>query len=276
MDAGGNTDQSAASYVWMVLPDTEITSSPPKQSKDTSVSFYFTSPGSISAVAPTFECSLDNAVFASCANPQSYARLKAGNHNFTVRATLGGGMTDPTPASYDWTIDTTAPGTIISSKPPVNSTDPNPSFSFTSSEADSTFECSLDTVNSGAFVPCASPQQYFGVPDGKRTFQVRAVDPAGNPARKTAKYSWKLDATPPETSITMSPMNPTTSTTAVFKFASSEKSIWFQCNLDGGGFSACPRKFLGLSKGNHYLAVRAVDAFGNVDPTPASFSWTIQ
>jgi len=63
-------------------------------------------------VGSTFECSLDGAAFAACMSPKTYITLKAGNHNFKVQATAGG-ITDPTPANYNWTIDTKAPNTTI-------------------------------------------------------------------------------------------------------------------------------------------------------------------
>ena len=34
--------------------------------------------------------------------------------------------------------------------------------------------------------------------------------------------------------------------------------------------------FTGLAAGSHAFAVQATDAAGNVDPTPATFSWTIE
>ena len=51
----------------------------------------------------------------------------------------------------------------------------------------------------------------------------------------------------------------------------------FECSLDGGAFVACTNSqtFAGLAVGSHTLNVRAVDTAGNIDPTPASVSWTI-
>jgi CSLREA domain-containing protein len=50
-------------------------------------------------------------------------------------------------------------------------------FSFTSSEAGSSFQCSLDR---GRFRACESPKKYRLARPGKHLFRVRAVDPAGN------------------------------------------------------------------------------------------------
>lgn len=50
-------------------------------------------------------------------------------------------------------------------------------FSFTSNEAGSSFQCSLDHAR---FRPCGSPQKYRPSRPGKHLFRVRAIDPAGN------------------------------------------------------------------------------------------------
>jgi hypothetical protein len=104
-----------------------------------------------------------------------------------VRATDPAGNTDPTPASYTWTVDTTPPHTSITAAPLAISTSSTASFSFTSTEAGSTFACQLDV---SAFAACLSPQSYSGLALGSHSFQVRATDPAGNTDPTPASYTW--------------------------------------------------------------------------------------
>jgi hypothetical protein len=54
-----------------------------------------------------------------------------------------------------------------------------------------------------------------------------------------------------------------------------EPNVQFQCRLDGAAFAACssPTTYAGLAAGSHTFAVRAIDAAGNVDPTPATHTW---
>jgi hypothetical protein len=86
------------------------------------------------------------------------------------------------------------------------------------------------------------------------------------------------DNRPPQTTITQAPSDGT-ATSASIAFTSSESGSTFECSLDGGAFSACtsPKSYSGLGVGAHTVQVRALDGSPNhnVDPTPASASWTI-
>ena len=90
------------------------------------------------------------------------------------------------------------------------------------------------------------------------------------------------DTTPPDTAITAAPSNPSTDRAAVFSFAGTDTvtptaSLTYECKLDAEVFAPCtsPKPYAGLSDGSHTFQVRAKDAAGNVDPTPASRTWQI-
>jgi hypothetical protein len=85
--------------------------------------------------------------------------------------------------------DTTPPATTITAGPGAKTNDPTPSFAFSSSEAGSSFECRLD---SGSFGTCSSPYTAGQLADGSHTFQVRAIDPAGNADPTPAQRSFTL------------------------------------------------------------------------------------
>jgi CSLREA domain-containing protein len=91
------------------------------------------------------------------------------------------------------------------------------------------------------------------------------------PAPKPPKEAGGKDTTPPETRITKGPQAKTHSRKAKFKFTSSEAGSSFECKLDRKPFKPCksPKKYKGLKPGKHVFKVRAIDAAGNVDPTPA-------
>src|SRR3712207_5650719 len=96
-------------------PETNIASGPADgatlSSGDTSVMFSSDEAGS------TFECSLDSAAYTACTSPKEYTDLTEGSHAFSVKATDAAGNTDASPASMNWTVDTTPPETTIDSGP---------------------------------------------------------------------------------------------------------------------------------------------------------------
>jgi hypothetical protein len=85
------------------------------------------------------------------------------------------------------------------------------------------------------------------------------------------------DRIAPGTTIGKRPAKKTTKRRATFALASSEPGSHFECQLDGkGSYAACgPSETLTVRLGRHRLAVRAVDAAGNVDPTPATYQWRV-
>jgi hypothetical protein len=87
-----------------------------------------------------------------------------------------------------------------------------------------------------------------------------------------------VDTTAPETTITSGPGTTTTATAASFGFSASEAGSTLACKLDAEGWGACtsPRAYSGLTVGSHVFSVRATDAAGNTDGSPATQTWTIE
>ncbi len=259
-------------------PDTSITSGPSGSTTSTSASFAFSSTESGS----TFECKLDSGSYAACTSPKSYSALATGSHTFSVRATDAAGNTDASAATQSWTVtavsDTTPPDTSITSGPSGSTTSTSASFAFSSTESGSTFECKLD---SGSYATCTSPKSYSGLATGSHTFSVRATDAAGNTDASAATRSWTVtapsDTTPPDTSFTAGPTGPTNDATPAFSFSSTESGSSFECRVDSGAWSSCssPWTTPSLSDGSHSVSVRATDAAGNTDGSPASRSFTV-
>jgi hypothetical protein len=86
-----------------------------------------------------------------------------------------------------------------------------------------------------------------------------------------------VDTSSPDTRITSHPRVNSNDSSPTFEFRSSESGSHFECRLDGGSWSLCssPKTYQGLASGRHVFRVRARDAAGNVDRTPASWTWTI-
>jgi hypothetical protein len=227
-DVNGNALGANKSWTFTTVtpPNTTIdpNTGPTGTVASTSASFSFSS----SKPNSTFQCSLDGSTFAACTSPKSYSGLSQGSHNFRVRAIDASGLTDQTAASRNWTVDTVAPNTSIIDKPKDPSNNASPSFSFSSNEAGSTFECKLD--NEASYSACNSPKALSTLSDGSHTFSVRAKDVVGNVDQSPASYTWTVDTTAP-TVNNLSPADAaagvasTTNVTATFSEAMNSSSI---------------------------------------------------
>jgi DNA-binding beta-propeller fold protein YncE len=247
-------------------PDTTITGAPPALSSSTDATFTFQAdePGA------TFECKLDSGSYASCTSGDTFHGNSEGDHTFTVRATDALNNVG-NPATYDWTVDTTPPTATMDSTPPALTMSTNASFSFHSSEA-GIFRCSLDGATPAT---CSSPKSYV-VSSTSHTFDVWAVDTAGNQSVSPASYSWTVDTTPPTVNITDSPPTWSLSASATFKFTSPDATATFECHLDNLDPSSCssPMSYAGLAPGQHTFYVRGIDSLHNTS-TWVHKSWTV-
>src|SRR5215216_593647 len=267
-DAAGNTDPTPATHSWRIDlagPATTILSAPASSTNSTSASFTFQS----SDPGTTFECSLDKALFTACSPPVAYS-LGPGPHTFAVRAVDNARNTGPE-ATHQWTIDTRPPTATVTSGPGALSNSRSARFTFAADEP-SSFQCELDR---GSLVPCGSPLSYQNLADGAHTFVVRPTDAVGN-SGASSSYSWTIDAIAPETRLGSRPRTRTTALSAAFTFSASEAAT-FQCRLGAGTFAPCssPKKYSRLRRSTHRFEVRAVDAAGNIDSSPAAHRWTI-
>ena len=303
---------------------------------------------------------IDAGSWSSCTSPKSSTGLVEGSHTFEVRATDASGNVDPTPASFTWTIDTTAPNTTITAPPsdPSNSaqrrlllhlqrrrldlrvpdrrrllvvlrhpeelhrprrrlphlrrrapptppatptgrrpaspgrstptrrtprspphratraTPRTPTSPSPPAKAARRFECQLD---GGSWSSCATPKSYTGLADGPTPSTSAPPTPPATPTRPPPSFTWTIDTDAPDTTITAQPSDPTNATGASFSFTSSEGGSTFECQRDGGGWASCasPKLYSGLSDGSHTFEVRATDAAGNTDPSPATDAWTV-
>ncbi|MDX6633276.1 MAG: large repetitive protein, partial [Solirubrobacterales bacterium] len=168
-----------------------------------------------------------------------------------------------------------APDTAIDGGPEDLTRNARPTFTFSSTEPASTFECSIDDAD---FAPCDSPFTPLALGDGQHTFAVRATDSFGETDATPATRIFTIDATAPDTKITKGPKRSSTDRTPTFEFTSTEPNSTFVCSIDGRKYAACatPLTLKRQAKGSHTFAVRARDEAGNLDPKPATRSYSIK
>jgi hypothetical protein len=119
----GPVDPTPAKFkfkVQLVYPQTVITSNPASTIGVPSAEFAFTSSGA----GATFACRLalvgsPPPAFKRCPSPVTYVQLTDGTWKFEVQSTSTHGVTDPTPATYQFTIDTTPPTVAAPAAPTI-------------------------------------------------------------------------------------------------------------------------------------------------------------
>ncbi|MFA6298157.1 MAG: hypothetical protein WC642_03260 [Nocardioides sp.] len=85
------------------------------------------------------------------------------------------------------------------------------------------------------------------------------------------------DTPAPNTTITKHPRNQTSNRVAKFAFKSSKRGSRFKCKVDGKPWKTCSSPYqVRVRPGRHTFRVRAIDAAGNVDPTPAIWRWRVR
>jgi hypothetical protein len=123
------------------------------------------------------------------------------------------------------------------------------------------------------------PGRTTGLDDGSYTFLVKAKDAAGNIDASPASRTFTVDTVSPGTTIHRGPTGMVSSAEARFTFSSKgeKRPTTFKCSLDDEAYTRCksPWRHPGLSNGKHTFLVKAKDAAGNVDPTPAERTWTV-
>ena len=180
--------------------------------------------------------------------------------------------------NFDYREDSTAP-----EAPDLNDTDPDSPANNNdpqvrgAAETGSTVRiykgaaCSgTSTVGSAAQLDSPGIVVHVG---GNRTttFRATATDQAGNASACSGPLDYVEDSQAPPTQVTSGPGSKTSDTTPTYAFRSDDASATFECSTDSSPFDPCTSPFTTepLSVGQHTFRVRAKDAAGNVDATPA-------
>src|SRR4249920_3049193 len=264
-----------------------------------SMKFAFSGTDNEGMTINRFDCSIDGRPFVTCVSSNT-VNVADGTHTFSVRSKDNAGNKDLTPASFTWTVDTTAPTTsMISTIDGNNNTISNSGYSqsksikFTFSSTDTGagvdhLQCNIDNSK---YVPCTSPFTFSNlINDGTHTFTVLSDDNAGNKDLTPASFTWTVDTTAPTTSMistidgnnnTISNSGYSQSKSIKFTFSSTDTGAGvdhLQCNIDNSKYVPCTSPFTFsnlINDGTHTFTVLSDDNAGNKDLTPASFTWTV-
>jgi hypothetical protein len=168
------------------------------------------------------------------------------------------------------------PAITITKPPPAISRNRTPTIEFTANRP-VTFSCEID---GGSPQACSSP---FTVPsplaDGQHGIAVSGTDVAGRVGTATASFT--VDTRRPNTFFRKHPPHRIRTrhrkARATFRFGSNESDVTFVCKLDRGLPRFCGEKLSRRFRvGKHVIRVKARDAAGNVDRTPAVFHFQVK
>ncbi|MDP6958142.1 MAG: Ig-like domain-containing protein, partial [Planctomycetota bacterium] len=174
--------------------------------------------------------------------------------------------------------DTTPPQTTITSAPSGNVSSTSATISYSSNESGSTFQWKIGASNWVNYGSSTSVTFNNNLPQGSITFQVRAIDSAGNVDPTPASVTWTVDTVAPNTTITSAPSGTVASTSATITYSSTESGGSYQWQIAASNWinwSANNFSFTNLPQGSITFQVRAVDSAGNVDASPATVTWTV-
>ncbi|GHG81888.1 DUF4215 domain-containing protein [Comamonas sp. JC664] len=208
--------------------------------------------------------------------------LPEGPHTVTATGTPPGGSPSPTSAPVSFTVDLGGTAT----EPPVITGPPNgtltndatPPISGTSAPG------TVVTVYSGDTAVCTTTTNDVGqwtctpsqpLPDGPHTLTATATAGSGPASAPSAPSELIIDTQEPDTFISRTPPARSESRTAAFEYGSNEDGATYECSLNGGPFEPC-RDSYDVGEGQNTLRVRATDRAGNVDSTPAVYSWRVE
>jgi Ca2+-binding RTX toxin-like protein len=197
-----------AYFVDETPPDVVLDSGPPPATNSDHAVFAFHSPDDAQYNPVRFVCHaevLDPPVQAydyGCGpSGWDWPMTYEGHYRVTVIGRDASGNLDPSPPVVEFTVDRVAPDTAINTGPTgtvwqryatftFSGTDPNGGFSGdVAGSGVARFECRLD---GGAWNACPSGVGFDELGQGSHTFDVRAVDAAGNADSTPSSRSWTI------------------------------------------------------------------------------------
>jgi large repetitive protein len=287
-DVVGNTGPMSALTIFTVdlaVLDTGFLSTPPALSSSSTATFVFTSNKS----GVSYECSLDAMAFSACSNPAVFNALSEGAHTLRVRAVRGAEV-DSTPASYTWTVDTSAPAAPVINQPANGSTTANASVTVVGmASPQTTVTVFVDGANVGTV-----PTNGLGVftlsltntlSNGSHTVRAIATDAAGNVSPSSMVNTFVVDTLAPLPPAIVVPVaQSTVSTRTPVISGTAEANAMVQVEIDGQPVGNATVNGAGqwtlstvspLTDGVHTARARAIDAVGNISAYSVVVAFTV-
>lgn len=216
----------------------------------------------------THECRLGDEDWRACGPTWTLSGLADGTHRVAVRSVSPEGWVElGTGAQASWRVEAAPPETrLLSVADPLSS---SARFTFEADEV-ATFECRWD---GGPWAGCGvEGSASRSLTDGPHVFEVRATDESGRREAMPARHVWTIDTRSPATTIVDGPHGVSGATSGVYQFASDDPTATFECLGASLRWVPC-RSGEPAETRDGVIDVRARDASGGVDASPAYWRW---
>jgi hypothetical protein len=144
------------------------------------------------------------------------------------------------------------------------------SFSFTSTDAAATFNCTIDSTPIACSL--ASGAVASGLPNGPHTFAVVATH--ADASTTSDSVTWTVDTIAPILNVTSPSSLSTTSSGIIYYVVTDASPTWVTAQIDGGAQFAVTSgsTYSGLAPGAHTMIIRATDQVGNQGQVTINFT----
>ena len=214
----------------------------------------FTATWSASELGVSFKCALDGGAAVPCDSGYSFT-LPEGKHNLRVSPVDRSGNVGPDVDAKLNVVDT-----VFDEAPAEGGYAATWRFAAHTGFG-TAIECSID---GGVWFDCGGASGPLTLPtlaDGRHELRARGVG-ATVVDRFPATRTWTVDTTAPDTTL------------VDLKIGANEPVAAFRCGVDGADVPCAT--ILPTTPGTHTFEAAAVDHAGNVDPTPAKWTWTVE
>lgn len=289
VDAAGNTDQTPATYTWLV--DTKAPAAPVVVSPANGAILGTGKPAIAgtaeagSTVAVTIDAAEIGSVTAAANGDWTITPASAladGTHTVSAKASDAAGNVSAASNTNAFIVDATTPDTRIDAAPAALTNSKTATFNFSSNRQHVTFEASLDAA---PFAVAADPLTLSSLSDGQHTLRVRAKNQAGTPDPTPASHTWAIDTEAPATPAVSTPAegavlnNSETAITGTAE-AGSRVTIYIGSNQLGVVTAEADRTWrfvpaAALAEGVQQLTAKATDGAGNISNASSARRFTI-
>ena len=294
-DVAGNIQEPVTQFKFNTFksaPETQITKAPPADQPLNARSVEVQFSGEDNTDPPSqllFSTQTDNNPWSEFAKGTSYTfnNLSNGKHILRVRARDSRGNISPKPAEGSVTIKVGLE-LVLDASPPLNSNAEKMTFAWTAKndKGEAVELQSFYKLDNGKAESLQNTKtvELDSLPEGRHTIEIWGRDASGDETPKTT-YKWLVDRTPPDTRAAFT-KNYSGGKFPIVSLEATDPDLpggvqsvtptRFEYRINDGAWTAFSHLGGNWSVGNplafyswgYILQVRAIDAAGNIDPTP--------